>query len=77
MWPGRDLYRDLHDVSCADGFVSPQSVPFRRYDLGPDVCVAWPGGCIVDNAGDDTRLLRTPSGKATDHEIDDLRLDGS
>jgi hypothetical protein len=72
----RDLYRRFHDVSRAHHFLSPQSLSFQRYDVGPDVCPARPGGRGTDCARHDACLLGTSAGEARHHEIDDLRLDG-
>src|ERR1022692_1980251 len=71
----RDYYWCVHDVACTHHFLSPQSVSVQRYDLGDDVCAARPGGRRTDRVDHGACLLRTPSGEARDHEIDDLRLD--
>ena len=69
-------HRRFHDVSRAYNFLPPEFVPVRRHDLGLNVRAARSGGSRTDCARHDACLLRTASGEAGNHEIDDLRLDG-
>src|ERR1039457_511592 len=65
----------VHDVSCAHHLLSPQSISVQRHDLGHDVCAARAGWRRTDRVDHGPHLLWAPSGKASNHEIDDLRLD--
>jgi len=48
---------------------------FGDMNMGHDVRAARPGGRRIDRIDHGPRLLRTASGEAPNHEIDDLRLD--
>ena len=69
-----DCDRRFYDVPCTHHFLSPQSVPVQRHDLGPHVCAARPGWRRTHHAGHRARLFCHPAREAPHHCLHDRRL---